>query len=141
MSAPRGLSPEEAALWARLAKTVKPLHRSPSTKVNTKSSPPQGGGAGGGGPAIREGSTPPPSLPLKGEGRLAKQPPKASELSGKSGDRKSREPSSPSSVRPKDNQTGLDSHWERRLARDTTQPDFTLDLHGHTLDSGMAPAR
>ncbi|WP_335622572.1 Smr/MutS family protein [Aurantiacibacter gangjinensis] len=29
---------------------------------------------------------------------------------------------------------GLDSHWERRLSRDGTQPDFTLDLHGHTLD-------
>lgn len=26
----------------------------------------------------------------------------------------------------------LDSHWERRLARG--EPDFTLDLHGHTLD-------
>ena len=29
---------------------------------------------------------------------------------------------------------GLDSHWERRLGRSSTQPDFTLDLHGHTLD-------
>ncbi len=29
---------------------------------------------------------------------------------------------------------GLDSHWERRLARTGTDPDFTLDLHGHTLD-------
>ena len=29
---------------------------------------------------------------------------------------------------------GLDSHWERRLARASTHPDFTLDLHNHTLD-------
>jgi DNA-nicking Smr family endonuclease len=29
---------------------------------------------------------------------------------------------------------GLDSHWERRLAKTTTSPDFTLDLHGCTLD-------
>ena len=29
---------------------------------------------------------------------------------------------------------GLDSHWDRRLARRSTEPDFTLDLHGHTLD-------
>jgi len=29
---------------------------------------------------------------------------------------------------------GLDSHWERRLNRAALDPDFTLDLHGHTLD-------
>ncbi|RVQ66976.1 DNA mismatch repair protein MutS [Croceicoccus ponticola] len=29
---------------------------------------------------------------------------------------------------------GLDSHWERRLSRRVLEPDFTLDLHGHTLD-------
>ena len=28
----------------------------------------------------------------------------------------------------------MDSHWERRLSRASTEPDFTLDLHGHTLD-------
>ena len=33
---------------------------------------------------------------------------------------------------------GLDSHWDRRLARTTTSPDFTLDLHGHTLDQAHA---
>ena len=30
---------------------------------------------------------------------------------------------------------GLDSHWERRLKSGTIQPDRTLDLHGHSLDS------
>jgi DNA-nicking Smr family endonuclease len=29
---------------------------------------------------------------------------------------------------------GLDSAWERKLARAAIAPDFTLDLHGHTLD-------
>jgi DNA-nicking Smr family endonuclease len=29
---------------------------------------------------------------------------------------------------------GLDSSWERKLARASLDPDFTLDLHGHTLD-------
>ncbi len=29
---------------------------------------------------------------------------------------------------------GLDSHWDRRLSGRMLQPDFTLDLHGHTLD-------
>jgi len=29
---------------------------------------------------------------------------------------------------------GLDSHWERRLGQRQLQPDFTLDLHGATLE-------
>jgi DNA-nicking Smr family endonuclease len=29
---------------------------------------------------------------------------------------------------------GLDSSWERKLANAAIAPDFTLDLHGHTLD-------
>lgn len=29
---------------------------------------------------------------------------------------------------------GLDGQWERRLKSGTISPDFTLDLHGHTLD-------
>ncbi|MGN6500467.1 MAG: Smr/MutS family protein, partial [Tsuneonella sp.] len=33
---------------------------------------------------------------------------------------------------------GLDSHWDRRFARGALEPDFTLDLHGHTLDSAHA---
>lgn len=43
---------------------------------------------------------------------------------------------------------GLDSHWDRRLKTGTQEPDFTLDLHGLTLDqahrrleSGLAQAR
>jgi DNA-nicking Smr family endonuclease len=30
---------------------------------------------------------------------------------------------------------GLDSHWDRRIKAGAIQPDFTLDLHGHGLDS------
>jgi DNA-nicking Smr family endonuclease len=44
--------------------------------------------------------------------------------------------------------TGLDSHWDRRLKAGTEPPDFTLDLHGLTLDQahrrlegGLAQAR
>lgn len=33
---------------------------------------------------------------------------------------------------------GLDSTWERKLARAALEPDFTLDLHGHTLDQAHA---
>lgn len=31
--------------------------------------------------------------------------------------------------------SGLDSHWDRRIKTGAIQPDFTLDLHGHTLDT------
>jgi DNA-nicking Smr family endonuclease len=33
---------------------------------------------------------------------------------------------------------GLDSSWDRKLARAAIDPDFTLDLHGHTLDQAHA---
>jgi DNA-nicking Smr family endonuclease len=32
----------------------------------------------------------------------------------------------------------LDGSWDRRLSRGLTQPDATLDLHGHTLHSAHA---
>jgi DNA-nicking Smr family endonuclease len=33
---------------------------------------------------------------------------------------------------------GLDGSWERKLAKAEIAPDFTLDLHGHTLDAAHA---
>ncbi|MFM5884370.1 MAG: Smr/MutS family protein [Novosphingobium sp.] len=33
---------------------------------------------------------------------------------------------------------GLDGSWERKLARADIHPDFTLDLHGHSLDAAHA---
>ncbi|WP_164118860.1 Smr/MutS family protein [Sphingorhabdus sp. Alg239-R122] len=30
---------------------------------------------------------------------------------------------------------GLDSHWNRRFARGRIEPDLTVDLHGHTLST------
>jgi DNA-nicking Smr family endonuclease len=35
-------------------------------------------------------------------------------------------------------QGGLDSHWERRLGKASLEPDFSLDLHGHSLDAAHA---
>ena len=40
----------------------------------------------------------------------------------------------PSSAR----KDGLDSHWDRRFRAGSIEPDYTLDLHGHTLDSAHA---
>jgi DNA-nicking Smr family endonuclease len=33
---------------------------------------------------------------------------------------------------------GLDSHWDRKFQAGSIEPDFTLDLHGHTLNSAHA---
>jgi DNA-nicking Smr family endonuclease len=33
---------------------------------------------------------------------------------------------------------GLDAGWDRKLARGLVAPDFTLDLHGATLDAAHA---
>ena len=101
---PRGLSPDEAALWAQVAASVTPLHPV-RRKIAVPAAPvPQ-----------------PPKLPLKKvKGRVPPAlPPKAA-------------PAPPPPA------PGLDSHWERRLARATIAPDFTLDLHGHTLEQAHA---
>ena len=34
--------------------------------------------------------------------------------------------------------SGLDGQWERKLQSGTINPDFTLDLHGHSLDSAYS---
>jgi DNA-nicking Smr family endonuclease len=108
----RGLSPEEAALWARVAQTVTPLAG--------KTAPPVAKAAnrtvGTARPVAAR--TPPP------EGH--KRPVPAPALTSH----------------------GLDAGWDRKLARGLASPDFTLDLHGCTLDAahsrllhGLAQAR
>lgn len=32
-------------------------------------------------------------------------------------------------------QSGLDGHWDRKLKQGVIRPDYTLDLHGHSLDT------
>lgn len=109
MKPPRGLSAAEAALWKRVTETVVPLD-----------SPPLGEAAaapaadGGGQSAARTPSTT----------RFASGSPPQGEDRGKS------KPLSPTH--------GLDASWERKLARAVVEPDFTLDLHGHTLDQAHA---
>jgi DNA-nicking Smr family endonuclease len=52
-------------------------------------------------------------------------------------------PAPPTQIPPKpqsrpplrENQSGLDSHWERRIKGGRLEPDLTLDLHGNTLDA------
>jgi DNA-nicking Smr family endonuclease len=106
----RSLSREDARLWAALAKTVKPLERSAPT---TGPIPIPA-------PGVTGDSTPKAKLkPLGSKGRLGVGPvPK----------------SQPPLPRPID-QHGLDASWERKLAKAMVQPDFTLDLHGHSLEA------
>ena len=101
---PRGLSAEEAAAWDRLAQTVTPL---PSVKSVTNPKP------------VFGGSEPEPIDPAR---RSAPPPLRSRPREVTVHDTKRAPPG------------GLDSHWERRLSRAATEPDFTLDLHGHTLD-------
>ena len=103
----RRLSGDEAALWSRVAKTVAPIQRRGDTPLAGEVVP----RADRVGAASR--APPPPSRSAR-----AAPPPKPEELR------------QPRSI----NQT-LDATWDRRLARGLVQPDFTIDLHGHSLDA------
>ncbi|MFC4254294.1 DNA mismatch repair protein MutS [Altererythrobacter xixiisoli] len=106
MKTPRGLSAEEAELWARLARTVTPLkHRALARAPAKPVLPPA--------PLVFD----PPAAPAK---KLRGRVPPARVA--------------PVVAPPPAPAPGLDSHWERRLDKATMDPDFTLDLHGHTLD-------
>lgn len=103
MRPPRGLSAEEAALWSRVAATVRPMRGRPAGK-----------------PASAEPPVPQAPTPRLPKGRVPPPPPAP--------------PPRQSLPRPLDRH-GLDSGWERKVARGFVQPDFTLDLHGHSLEA------
>lgn len=103
MRHPRGLSPEEAELWARVASTIRPLH-------------------GRKAPPARIGASAPAGRAPNSPARPAPAPPVVA---------------APGQVRALDRH-GLDGSWEKKLARGALHPDFTLDLHGHSLDAAHA---
>lgn len=118
MKPPRGLSPGEAEAWARVAVTVQPFHPLRHREgVDADAKPGRKSSRGGEG-----GSPPPPPPPASRQTADPHRrphvppPPRAAEA---------RQTASP----------GLDSHWERRLRAGTLAPDFTLDLHEHSLDA------
>ena len=104
MSHPRGLTPEEAALWDKVAATVRPLHPTRTVKIAPV--------------ALKAALSPQPAAPFSPPPRTLAPP-----------------PAKPAPPPPHRTDTGLDSHWERRFKGGVVEPDFTLDLHGHTLDS------
>lgn len=109
----RNLSTDEAALWARVARTVAPMQGRqlpawPSLGEADAAAPAQPPG-----PRARAKPLVPlaaaPALPMREERRQY----------------------------PSDRH-GLDAGWDRRLAKGLVPPDFTLDLHGATLDAAYA---
>ena len=118
MSAPRGLSAEEAAAWEKVAATTVPLH--PLKPVQPR-------------PAHEAKAPARPAPPKKASLPRAPKPARIAP---------------PPPTRPTQPDRGLDSHWDRRLKSGGLQPELTLDLHGHNLDaaydrlmSGVAQAR
>ena len=103
--APRGLSPEEADLWNKVAATITPLHP-PRPKAKALEAT----------PAI---TLPPPPPAKRVKGRVP--PPLPT-------------PAPTPVARPLQNH-GLDSSWDRKLSRGPITPDVTIDLHGLTLDA------
>lgn len=116
MRRPRGLSREEADLWSRVARTVKPLRKVPPR--NGEGEQPQAGGGGT-----------PPAPPSQGPVKPAAPSTAFASSAPRVGEK--------AKPRPLDRH-GLDGSWERKLARAEVQPDFTLDLHGHGLDAAHA---
>ena len=108
----RKLSPEEAALWARVARTVEPLEgrKVPSQLGKGDTPKADGGGSRPGAAPKTEALSPAPS----------------------------RQPPSRAGEDPKQHtldRHGLDAGWDKKLARGLVYPDFTLDLHGCSLDA------
>jgi DNA-nicking Smr family endonuclease len=109
----RRLTADEAALWARVAKTVNPIEGRQNLPRDRKEDPRE---------AVVEGARLPKPRPTAGplHQPAAGPPPRSGE-----------------DLRPRSHH-GLDAGWDRRLARGLVPPDFTLDLHGATLDAAHA---
>ena len=111
----RSLSREEAALWAAVAKTVQPIVRGELPMAPAPSPSPEGEGD-----LVARGNQKP--LPCRGgvgEGavRLSKPAPRQSATF---------------------TANTLDASWDKKLAKAVLSPDFTLDLHGHSLSAAHA---
>ncbi|MEM1197571.1 MAG: Smr/MutS family protein, partial [Pseudomonadota bacterium] len=110
VSVPRGLSAEEQAAWARLAESVTPLagRQRPASQSQTISQTAK---------PVGTAQAPKPVKPAMRKRAITTRP------------------STPPISRIPPAPEGLDSHWERRFKAGRIEPDLTLDLHGHTLDT------
>lgn len=114
MKPPRGLTAEEAEAWEKVAQTVRPFKPSRQRPVDQ---PPAG--------ESKSIPAPPAGTTTRAADPLRRPPPRQ------------RTPGPPVGEANKP-PPGLDSHWDRRFRAGSIEPDFTLDLHGHTLDSAHA---
>ncbi|MBV7258197.1 Smr/MutS family protein [Erythrobacter crassostreae] len=110
MSAPRGLSVEEQTAWVKLAESVTPMA---GRKLPSR---PKGAAASDPAPVK---TAPKPVAPKR-----PKPAPGAT-----------RPPAALAPPRRRHFSSELDSHWNRKLKAGQLAPDYTLDLHGHTLDT------
>ncbi|HEY0960528.1 MAG TPA: Smr/MutS family protein [Novosphingobium sp.] len=102
----RRLTPGEADLWARVAKTVIPMRGRRMSALLPE----------------EEKATPSPS-PRRKKVAVSVSPAPEQSLPPRGEERRSLDCST------------LDAGWDRRLAKGMVAPDFTLDLHGSTLDA------
>lgn len=105
----RQLTPKERALWSQIAASVTPLR--PARPGKAEPAPHA---------EMAESPSRPPQAAIR---RMAPSPAPVVHCAPP--------------PRPLGNQT-LDSSWDRKLARGVASPDFTLDLHGCTLDAAHA---
>ncbi|WP_260924762.1 Smr/MutS family protein [Novosphingobium sp. 9] len=115
----RNLTAQEAEDWARVARSVTPLAlRRKKVVARTPSAP----------PAEVPVMVMPADIPLKPARKVKGRVPP---------------PLAPKPVPVKlaaktEPQLHLDGSWERRIAKGTLMPDFSLDLHGSNLESAYA---
>ncbi len=111
------LSPQEAALWDRVAATVEPLESKRAVKAAPQTS------------IVRDVAAERPDK-KQFDALLARPFARGPAKSGRS------IAGIPSAATPPAaSGQGLDSHWNRRFARGRIEPDLTVDLHGHTLST------
>lgn len=101
----RGLSREEAALWSRLAQTVQPMAGRACPDAEVRLASADNGRRWRAGVA----------------------------LAAKTG--VSTAPQIGAKSKPRTINSTLDATWDRKLAGGTIPPDFTIDLHGHSLEA------
>lgn len=105
----RQLNPDEAALWARVMATVRPLRAATAPAAPLPK------------PVAAAPATPVPVKIAKPAGRVP--PVRAAVIP-------------PPAARPRPNT--LDGGWDKKLTRGIVIPDSSIDLHGHSLASAHA---
>lgn len=132
MRPPRRLTADETAMWRKVAATVTPLERRrKAPAIAAKAEAPRS-----------EAPAPPPTkIDLAAALSAAK-------AKAATAPRQAAVPPRRAAPRIAEDKVGLDASWERKIARGGLEPDFSLDLHGSTLDQaysrlmhGLAQAR